>query len=229
MPTKARAVVLISGRGSNMQSLHRASQNGLCAIDIVSIISNRPKAAGLEYAQTHNIPTSCVDHTQFETRDAFDQSLIKAIDAFKPDIVILAGFMRILTADFTEHFSGKLLNIHPSLLPKYRGTQTHQRAIDAGDSEHGASVHFVTAELDGGPVIAQAIVPIKPEDHADSLAGRVLEQEHQLYYRAVDWVARGLIRCENNLILIGEQTLLDPVKIINGQIEESYEYLETPQ
>jgi phosphoribosylglycinamide formyltransferase-1 len=182
---KPRLVILISGRGSNMRSILAAAEQGALDIDIAAVISNRPDAAGLEYAQQAGIETAVIDHKQFDSREAFDQTLATKIDQYQPSFVILAGFMRILTAEFVEHFAGKLINIHPSLLPKFKGLHTHQRAIEAGESEHGASVHFVTAELDDGPVILQAKVPVLDTDDADSLAARVLEQEHLLYPAAI--------------------------------------------
>jgi phosphoribosylglycinamide formyltransferase-1 len=183
--SKARLVILISGRGSNMRSIVEAASKNELAVDIAAVISNRPDAAGLEFAQQAGINTEVIDHKQFDSRERFDSAMAEAIDAYQPDFVILAGFMRILTADFVEHYSGRLLNIHPSLLPKFKGLHTHERAIEACETEHGASVHFVTAELDDGPVILQARVPVLPDDDADTLAARVLEQEHLLYPAAI--------------------------------------------
>lgn len=183
--SKARLVILISGRGSNMRSIVEAANQGQLDVDIAAIVSNRPDAAGLEYAQQAGIDTQVIDHKLFDSRESFDAAMAEVIDSYQPDFVILAGFMRILTADFVEHFAGRLLNIHPSLLPKFKGLHTHERAIEAGETEHGASVHFVTAELDDGPVILQAKVPVLPGDDADTLAARVLEQEHLLYPAAI--------------------------------------------
>jgi len=182
---RARLVILISGRGSNMVSIMAAIATGRLNADIVAVISNRANAAGLTAAAADGIATAVVDHTEFESRDAFDRVLADTVDRFKPDLVVLAGFMRILTADFVTHFNRKLLNIHPSLLPKFKGLDTHQRAIDANELEHGATVHFVTAELDGGPIVLQATVPVLANDDASTLAKRVLEQEHQLYPNAI--------------------------------------------
>ena len=178
-------VILISGRGSNMISIVEAVKNGTLPVNVSAVISNRPDAAGLIYAQNAGINTAVIDHKQFESRELFDQALANEIDSHSPDLVILAGFMRILTTEFVEHFAGKLVNIHPSLLPKFKGLHTHQRAIDAGEKEHGASVHIVTPELDDGPVVLQARVPVLENDTADSLAARVLEQEHTLYPAAI--------------------------------------------
>lgn len=183
--SKARLVVLISGRGSNMRSILEAAQAGSLDVDIAAVISNRPDAAGLTFAAEEGIDTAVIDHKQFENRDQFDQALASKIDEYEADFVILAGFMRILTEGFVAHFAGRLINIHPSLLPKFKGLHTHQRAIDAGETEHGASVHFVTAELDDGPVILQAKVPVLADDDANTLAARVLEQEHLLYPAAI--------------------------------------------
>ena len=183
--SKARLVILISGRGSNMRSILEAAKSGSLDIDISAVISNRPDAAGLAFAADEGINTAVIDHKEFDSREQFDEALAAKIDAYQPDFVILAGFMRILTEGFVNHFAGRLINIHPSLLPKFKGLHTHQRAIDAGETEHGASVHFVTAELDDGPVILQAKVPVLADDSADTLAARVLEQEHLLYPAAI--------------------------------------------
>lgn len=182
---KTRLVILISGRGSNMRSIIEAIDAQQIDATVSAVISNRPDAAGLDYAKAQSIATAVVDHKTFSDRDSFDKALAERIDDYKPDFVILAGFMRILTSGFVEHYCNKLINIHPSLLPKFKGLNTHQRAIDAGEKEHGASVHFVTAELDDGPVIMQAKVNILADDSAESLAARVLEQEHQLYPAAI--------------------------------------------
>ena len=178
---KARLVILISGRGSNMQSIIRAIEAGELQADIAAVISNRPDAAGLQTASAAGIATQVINHRDFDSREAFDQQLAREIDDYQPDYVILAGFIRILTAAFVEHFAGRLINIHPSLLPKFKGLHTHQRAIEAGEREHGASVHFVTAELDDGPVILQAKVPVLKSDTPETLAARVLIEEHKLY------------------------------------------------
>ncbi|KKN01777.1 hypothetical protein LCGC14_1124280 [marine sediment metagenome] len=183
--SRARLVILISGRGSNMRSIIDAISKNEIKASIAAVISNRPDAAGLISAQEAGIEAISLDHKAYDSRESFDKALAKKIDEFKPDFVILAGFMRILTANFVEHYNGKLLNIHPSLLPKYKGLDTHQRAIDAGEHEHGASVHFVTAKLDDGPVIMQAKVPVMQDDTAETLAQRVLAQEHSLYPAAI--------------------------------------------
>lgn len=181
----ARLIILISGRGSNMLSILEAIEADQLDAKVVAVISNRPDAAGIVSAQSAGIDTAIIDHTDFDSREDFDRTLAKTIDQYQPDLVILAGFMRILTAEFVTHFDQKLLNIHPSLLPKFKGLNTHQRAIDAGEAQHGASVHFVTAELDDGPVVLQATVPVLEDDTAATLAKRVLVQEHQLYPAAI--------------------------------------------
>lgn len=186
-----RIVVLISGNGSNLQAIIDACEAKQIAGDVVGVISNKADVYGLERAENHNIESTVISHRDFESREAYDMELANAIDKFDADLVVLAGFMRILTPQFTEKFAGRMLNIHPSLLPKYQGLNTHQRAIDAGDTEHGVSVHFVTAELDGGPVVLQAKVPVFPEDSADDLASRVHEQEHRIYPLVVSWFIDG--------------------------------------
>jgi phosphoribosylglycinamide formyltransferase-1 len=191
---KPAVVILISGRGSNMKSIVEAKNNGELDINIAAVISNRPDAAGLEYAEQQGIAISVIDHKTFESRESFDTALANLIDGYSPNLVVLAGFMRILTAEFVEHYSQRLINIHPSLLPKLKGLDTHQRAIEAGETEHGASVHFVTPELDDGPVISQAKVPVMPDDTASTLAARVLVEEHKLYPAAIQQLMRdGLI------------------------------------
>ena len=170
---------------------------------IAAVISNRSDAYGLQRARDAGIATRTLDHKAFEGREAFDSALIELIDTFNPKLVVLAGFMRILSADFVRHYAGRLLNIHPSLLPKYKGMHTHQRALDAGDSEHGCSVHFVTEELDGGPLVVQAVVPVESDDSAQTLAQRVHTQEHRIYPLAVRWFAEG------RLILGKQGALLD--------------------
>jgi phosphoribosylglycinamide formyltransferase-1 len=180
-----RVVVLISGSGSNLQALIDGWQKQELPIDLAAVISNRPAVLGLQRAELAGIPALVLDHTLFTDRQSFDQELMRLIDSFQPDLVVLAGFMRILTPEFTQHYLGRMLNIHPSLLPKYQGLHTHQRALDAGDSEHGVTVHFVTAELDGGPAAIQARVSILADDDAVSLAQRVQQQEHVIYPLAV--------------------------------------------
>ncbi len=180
-----RLVILISGRGSNMEAILRAATAERWPAQIAAVISNKPGAGGLEVARAAGIATAVVHHRDYPDRAQFDQALAAEIDRFQPDLVVLAGFMRILTEGFVAHYAGRLINIHPSLLPSFPGLHTHRQAIDAGVKFHGATVHFVTAELDHGPIIAQAVVPVQDDDDEDTLAARVLEQEHRMYPRAV--------------------------------------------
>lgn len=201
----ARIVVLISGSGSNLQAFIDAAEGPDCAFEISAVISNKADAFGLERARRAGIATAHIDHRQFPDRESFDAELRDCVAGFSPDLVILAGFMRILTPVFVGPFEGKMLNIHPSLLPKYPGLNTHQRAIDAGDQRAGATVHFVSQELDGGPPVIQASVAIKENDSADDLAKRVLEQEHRIYPLAAQWFAEGRLRLgEQGALLDGE-------------------------
>jgi phosphoribosylglycinamide formyltransferase-1 len=195
-------VILISGRGSNMEAVVRAAEVQGWPARIAAVISNKPDAKGLDFAQARGIPTAVVSNKEFASRAEFDAALQEVIDGFSPDLVVLAGFMRILTAPFVEHYAGRMLNIHPSLLPLYPGLGTHQQAIDAGDSEHGASVHFVTAELDHGPVVAQARVPVLPGDTEDTLSARVLVEEHKLYPYAVRLFVEDRLSIDNGEVRI---------------------------
>jgi phosphoribosylglycinamide formyltransferase 1 len=198
-------VILISGRGSNMEALIAARDVGQLPVNIAAVISNRPDAKGLETAAQAGIATRCLDHKAYAGREAFDAALAECIDAFAPDLVVLAGFMRILTADFVRHYEGRLFNIHPSLLPSFPGLHTHQRALEEGVRIHGCTVHFVTAELDHGPVVIQAAVPVLDGDDEDSLSARVLRQEHRIYPQAVRWFAEGRLRLEGGRVrLTGE-------------------------
>jgi phosphoribosylglycinamide formyltransferase-1 len=200
-------VVLISGSGSNLQALIDSVAHDGNPARIAAVICNRAGAYGLERAKQAGIATDLLDHKQFDGREAFDAALIQAIDAHQPDLVVLAGFMRILTPGFVQHYAGRLLNIHPSLLPKHKGLHTHQRALDAGDSEHGCSVHFVSEELDGGPLVVQAVVPVQPDDSPSSLAQRVHIQEHVIYPLAVRWFAEGRLRLSAQGAELDEQLL----------------------
>ncbi|GGY66520.1 phosphoribosylglycinamide formyltransferase [Cellvibrio zantedeschiae] len=202
---KKRVVVLISGSGSNLQALIDGVQTGELPVELAAVISNRPGVLGLERASKANIPADVLDHKAFADRETFDRALMEKIDSYQPDLVVLAGFMRILTSEFTQHYLGRMLNIHPSLLPKFQGLHTHQRAIDACESHHGVTVHFVTAELDGGPAVVQACVPIFAGDDASSLAKRVQRQEHVIYPLAVKWFAEDDLRMiDGKSVLKGE-------------------------
>jgi phosphoribosylglycinamide formyltransferase-1 len=178
-------VILISGRGSNMEAIVRAANTEQWPARIAAVISNRPDAAGLSFAAEHDIPAVVVPSKNYPTREEFDRALQAEIDKFSPDLVVLAGFLRILTPSFVEHYTGRMLNIHPSLLPAFPGLATHRQALGAGVKVHGATVHFVTADLDHGPIVAQAAVPVYPDDNEESLAARVLEQEHVIFPHAI--------------------------------------------
>ncbi|MEQ1667882.1 MAG: phosphoribosylglycinamide formyltransferase [Sulfuriferula sp.] len=184
-----RIVILISGRGSNLQAILAAQ----LPANIVAVISNQASATGLQVAQAAGIATAVLTHTDFASRADFDVAMMQLIDSYAPDLIVLAGYMRILTDDFVTHYQGRLLNIHPSLLPSYAGLNTHQRALDDGVKVHGCTVHFVTPTLDHGPIIAQAVVPVRTDDSASSLAARVLQMEHQLYPTAIRWWLTGRI------------------------------------
>lgn len=193
-----KIVVLVSGQGSNLQALIDACQQGRIAANIVAVFSNQAQAYGLQRAEAAGIATHALDAKTFADREAFDAALAAAIDQYQPDLVVLAGYMRILSNAFVQHYAGRMLNIHPSLLPKYPGLHTHRQAIDHGDSEHGTSVHFVTEQLDGGPVILQAKVPIFPDDEEDEVIERVQTQEHRIYPLVVNWFVSGRLTMSDN-------------------------------
>jgi len=207
MSAQCNVVVLISGSGSNLQALIDSIAHDGNPARSAAVISHRADAYGLARATQAGIATAVLDHKQFEGREAFDAALVEAIDAFNPQLVVLAGFMRILTPGFVRHYAGRLLNIHPSLLPKYKGLHTHQRALEAGDSEHGCSVHFVSEELDGGPLVVQAVVAVQSNDSPSSLAQRVHEQEHVIYPLAVRWFAEGRLQLAAQGAMLDEQLL----------------------
>jgi phosphoribosylglycinamide formyltransferase-1 len=202
MPAMKNIVILISGRGSNMQAIVNAAQAEQWPARIAAVVSNRADAEGLAFAAAHDIPTAVVSNKEFPTREAFDAALQQTVDNYQPDLVVLAGFMRILTPAFVEHYAGRMLNIHPSLLPSFTGLATHRRALEAGVKVHGATVHFVTADLDHGPIVDQAAVPVLPGDSEATLAARVLEQEHVIYPRAVRLFVEGRISIENGLVQV---------------------------
>ena len=199
-----KLVILISGRGSNMQAIVNACARERWPAQVAAVIANRPDAAGLQFAASQGIPTAVVDHRQFPDRPSFDIALANLIDACAPDLLMLAGFMRVLTDGFVERYAGRMLNVHPSLLPSFPGLKTHQQALDAGVRVHGASVHVVTPRLDHGPIVAQSVVPVRAGDDAAALAARVLGTEHVIYPRAVRWFVEG------RLALDGERVILTP-------------------
>ncbi|HWZ46638.1 MAG TPA: phosphoribosylglycinamide formyltransferase [Herbaspirillum sp.] len=202
-------VILISGRGSNMEAIVRAARDEQWPAVISAVISNRPDAEGLAYAKAQGIATLVVASKQFPDREQFDAALQAAIDRFAPDLVVLAGFLRILTAQFVAHYAGRLLNIHPSLLPAFPGLATHRQALAAGVKLHGATVHFVTADLDHGPIVAQAAVPVLSGDSEQQLAQRVLQQEHIIYPRAVRWFVEGKLRLHGDQVHLQADALSD--------------------
>lgn len=206
---KLPVVVLISGNGSNLQAIIDSATEQ--PIEVRAVISNRPEAYGLKRAKRAGIRTEVVNHRDYPSREAFDVALAEAIDRYQPSVIVLAGFMRILGNDFVRRYAGRMLNIHPSLLPAYRGLNTHQRAIDHGDSHHGTSVHFVTEELDGGPVILQARIPIEPDDSAETLQQRIQHQEHVIYPRVLEWIAKGRLQWQAGLPYLDGRPLDAPV------------------
>jgi phosphoribosylglycinamide formyltransferase-1 len=210
-------VILISGRGSNMEALIAARDAGTLPVNIAAVISNRPAAQGLETAEKAGITAHYIDHKAFAERDAFDAALAECIDGFTPDLVVLAGFMRILSDGFVRHYAGRLMNIHPSLLPAFPGLHTHRRALEEGVRIHGCTVHFVTPALDHGPVIIQAAVPVLDSDDEATLAARVLRQEHRIYAQAVRWFAEGRLRLDDGRVrLAGE--LADGAVLVSPEV-----------
>jgi phosphoribosylglycinamide formyltransferase-1 len=190
---RARFVILVSGQGSNMQAIVQACQSGRCSAEVVAVLASRAQTGGLAWAQAEGIPTEIVPHIDFATREAFDEVLAQKIDAYAPDYVLLAGFMRVLTPGFVARYAGRLINIHPSLLPAFPGLHTHAQALAKGVQTHGCTVHFVTPVLDHGPIIAQGVVPVLARDTAESLAARVLAVEHQVYPAVATWLAEGRV------------------------------------
>ncbi|MBB5457668.1 phosphoribosylglycinamide formyltransferase [Paraburkholderia sp. Cpub6] len=197
-----KLVILISGRGSNMEAIVRACASEGWPARVAAVIANRPDAAGLAFAASHGIATAVVDHRQYPDRDSFDAALAEQIDAFAPDLVALAGFMRVLTERFVDHYAARMLNVHPSLLPSFPGLKTHQQALDAGVRFHGASVHFVTSKLDHGPIVLQSAVPVEAGDTAQTLAARVLATEHIIYPRAVRWFVEGRLALDGSRVTL---------------------------
>ena len=211
-----RVAVLASGRGSNFLALHEAVASGRLPVELVGVFSDKPGAAVLERAGERGIPAQALSPKDYPDRLHFDLALLNAVAAVQPDLIVCAGYMRILDGRALEPFVGRMINIHPSLLPKYRGLHTHRRALEAGETEHGASVHWVTAELDGGPVIAQAVVPVRQDDDEHSLAQRVLQQEHPLLVACVDALARGVVRWQDGGPWHDDAPLNRPLRLDGG-------------
>jgi len=213
MAAALNVTVLVSGSGSNLQALIDARQSGRLNIEIGHVISNVATAMGLQRAERAGIPTSVLEHASFADRDAFDRALSLLVGAGEPDLVVLAGFMRIIGPAMLTPYHGRMINLHPSLLPLYRGTNTYQRALDAGDSEHGASIHFVTSELDGGPVISQVVIPIMPDDDAASLAERLAPMEHRLVVATVELFAAHRVKNSDGQVSIDGRDLDRPLRL----------------
>lgn len=206
-------VVLVSGRGSNLRAIADRVRAGDLAVDIRAVVSDRADAAALDWARSVGLPTAALSPRDFPDRESYDAALAALMAGFEPGLVVLAGFMRILGPGFVDRFEGRMLNIHPSLLPRHRGLHTHRRVLEAGEREHGASVHFVTRELDGGPVVLQARVPVRDDDDESTLAARVLRQEHRIYPEAVGWFAAGRLRYEQGAAWLDGQRLDRPILV----------------
>lgn len=206
-------VILISGRGSNMRAIAERAQRGELPVDVKAVISDKADAGGLTIAQSLQIPTETLSPAGFPDREAYDAALAERVASYAPGLIVLAGFMRVLTRKFIERFEGRILNIHPSLLPKFTGLHTHRRVLAAGESTHGVSVHFVTEELDGGPVIIQACLPIHPGDTEDTLSARVQRQEHRIYPQAVEWFAQGRLESHDGRVWFDGKPLSAPIVV----------------
>jgi len=211
-------VVLISGSGSNLQAIIDAINAGKLHASISAVISNRPDVKGLERAKLAGIATHTLDHTKFENRAEFDRQLMRTIDQYQPQLIILAGFMRILPDEFVVHYDGRMLNIHPSLLPEFKGLNTHQRALEANVSQHGVSIHYVSNELDGGPVVLQAVFDVQTGDTAESLQQRIHSLEHVIYPMVIEWIAQRQLEVINQQVYLNKQKLTSPAKWINKQL-----------
>lgn len=212
-PRHNRLAILLSGRGSTYEAIQQACEQGDCAGRPVIVLSNRRTAGGLRIAERHGVPRQCLPGKTYPDRAAHEEAMAKAIDGAAADWVVLAGYMRILGADFVNRYKGRMINTHPSLLPAYRGLDTYQRALDAGEAKHGCSVHFVTEDLDGGPVIARAEVPVQPDDTAATLEARTRRQERILYPRIIDWLARGRIKLEGERVIVDGEPLDRPLTL----------------
>ncbi|HEY8538905.1 MAG TPA: phosphoribosylglycinamide formyltransferase [Steroidobacteraceae bacterium] len=209
--TRLPIAILISGRGSNMRAIAELAASGALPVEVRVVISDQPNAGGLEIARNMGIPTEVLSPRDFPDRPSFDRALARVVARYEPKLVVLAGFMRILTSEFIAPFAGRIMNIHPSLLPKYRGLHTHRRVLEAGDPVHGVTVHFVTEELDGGPLIIQACVDVRPDDTEESLSARIQREEHKIYPQAIEWFATG------RLELVGDRVMLDG-KALEGPV-----------
>ncbi len=220
-PKDVPIIALISGNGSNLQAIIDAINRGQINGYIRAVISNRPDAFGLLRAQRANIPIDVIDHTHFQDRLSFDRELVRRIKVYQPKLIVLAGFMRILTQTFVDQFEGRVLNIHPSLLPKFRGLHTHQRALESGAKRHGCSVHFVNNELDGGPVILQASVPVLLGDNPDTLAERGLAKEHIIYPLCVQWFCEGRLAMADGQVVMDGKALLKPLLLEDLKLNQT--------
>lgn len=205
--------ILISGRGSNMRVIAQRALDGDLPVEVRVVVSDKPDAAGLATAAAMNIATEVISPKDFPDRASYDSALAGVVARHQPQLVVLAGFMRILTPHFIDAFAGRILNVHPSLLPKYRGLHTHRRVLEAGDGEHGVSIHFVTEELDGGPVIIQACIDVRPEDTEATLSARVQRQEHSIYPRVIEWFATGRLTLEGNRVVLDGNALTAPIVV----------------
>ena len=209
--SRCKAAVLVSGSGSNLQSFIDKAASGEIELDICVVFSNKPDAFGLERARRADIPTACLSHKEFPDRESFDKAVAAVLEQYAPDLIILAGFMRILSPWFVSHYEGRVLNIHPALLPAYPGLDTHQRVLDAGDAWHGSTVHFVTEVLDGGPLILQGRLAVDQGQTADELCSRVQQVEHQIYPQAADWFGQGRLEFRNGQTWLDGKRLEHPV------------------
>ncbi len=225
MTTTCRIVVLISGSGSNLQAIIDAIDTKQIPAEIVAVISNKAEAYGLQRAASANIATQVLPYAGFTDRQEYDQALMACINQYQPDLIILAGFMRILSNELVHHYPGRMLNIHPSLLPKYKGLNTHQRVLEAGEKEHGATVHFVTPELDSGPIILQGKIPILKTDNEQQLTQHIHKLEHQIYPQAVMWFAQGRLHLSGNTVLLDQHPITPQQQIytqsITGQLSNN--------
>jgi phosphoribosylglycinamide formyltransferase 1 len=210
-PDRLPIVVLVSGSGSNLRAIAERARAGTLPVEIRAVVSDRPDAPGLAWAARFGLPVAALAPAAFPDRPSYDRALAGLLERHAPALVVLAGFMRILGAEFVDRFAGRMLNIHPSLLPKYRGLDTHRRVLEAGDAVHGASVHFVTAELDGGPVVLQARVPVRAGDDVATLAARVLAEEHRIYPECIGWYATGRLHCRDGRAVLDGRALDRPL------------------